>query len=242
MLSSWHSRVGRVTLHAMTRRLWMGLALAMLTLVWTRPAQAKPPKKPLPAVGLSVAVAHVDGKPVVSKAWAAEQVAEAIRLLDPHGVHVREVKRRRLPARMARLESREDRDRLARYVERRVVNVFFVKKLKDVDRKNRWIQGVRWRERRNLKNDWVIVASNATPTTLAHELGHFFGNGHSRVREQHHVVRAHRSQRGGVRRPSRAQDATQLTLAAARQAALRHCTSAPRPQSAIGGRAPRAPC
>ena len=29
----------------------------------------------------------------------------------------------------------------------------------------------------------MIVAASALPSTLAHELGHFFGNGHSKVRD-----------------------------------------------------------
>ena len=41
--------------------------------------------------------------------------------------------------------------------------------------------GVRWRNLRNLNKDYVIITRSALDTTLAHELGHALGNGHSQV-------------------------------------------------------------
>ena len=40
--------------------------------------------------------------------------------------------------------------------------------------------GVHWRTRGSHRVHFVIVAADAWPTTLAHELGHFFGNPHTR--------------------------------------------------------------
>ena len=41
--------------------------------------------------------------------------------------------------------------------------------------------GVHWRPQSDLRKHYVIIAASALPSTLAHELGHFFGNGHSKV-------------------------------------------------------------
>ncbi len=62
-----------------------------------------------------------------------------------------------------------------------MINAFVVESLRDVDDPKIMRMGVRWRQRRNVSKDYVIVAASALPTTLCHELGHYLGNGHSRV-------------------------------------------------------------
>ena len=55
---------------------------------------------------------------------------------------------------------------------------------RDVDEPERYRQGVHWRPRGEAypeRAHFVIVSSIAGPTVLAHELGHYFGNGHSDV-------------------------------------------------------------
>jgi hypothetical protein len=175
----------------MTRRgLCLVLALASLGLSAElgAPPQPKPqpqpkPKAPpkLPTLPLSIAVAEIDGAAVVSDEWLKRQVSEAQRLLGPHGVFVDVARRRKLPAKQAQLETAVDRDSLAEHVEKQVINVFIVKSLRDVDDPRLMRQGVRWRLRRDLSKDYIIVSARAMPTTLCHELGHYFGNGHSRV-------------------------------------------------------------
>ncbi len=144
-----------------------------------QPATKKPAQ--LPAMPLSIAVAEQHGKPVVKCPWLRRQVAEAERLLSAQRVHVKVVKRRRLPARYVALEKAKDRDALVKHLERKVINVFVVRTLRDVHDPRYLIQGVRWRNLRNLRKDYIIVAASASPTTLAHELGHYFGNPHSYV-------------------------------------------------------------
>jgi hypothetical protein len=99
----------------------------------------------------------------------------------PHGVSVATFRQRSIEAKHAQLETAEDRDALADLLESRVINVFIVASLRDVDDPTRLRGGVRWRLRRNVSKDYVIVAAGAFASTLAHELGHFFGNGHSQV-------------------------------------------------------------
>ncbi len=164
------------------RAFWIGASLcAWLTLssgVSAQPHQGPPQ---LPSLPLSIAVAEVDGAPVVTDRWLKRQVSEAQRLLGPQGVSVAQADRRKLPAHQAKLETAKDRDALAEHVAPQVINVFIVKSLRDVDDPRLMRQGVRWRLRRNLRKDYVIVSAAAMATTLCHELGHYFGNGHSFV-------------------------------------------------------------
>src|SRR5690606_10281460 len=64
------------------------------------------------------------------------------------------------------------------------IDWFVVSSLRDVDDPSRYRQGVHWRPRGVGAPDgahFVITSSIAGPTVLAHELGHYFGNGHTDV-------------------------------------------------------------
>jgi hypothetical protein len=162
---------------AVTRRSLLGLAATSVlvgTDAWAKKDQVSP-------LALNIAVAEIDGTPVVSKDWVSRQVAESQRLMKPHRLSVGLVRRRELIEELARLETAEDRDALAAHLEPRAINAFIVKRLRDVDDPDRFIRGVRWRLRRDLRKDYVIVSAIAGPLTLCHELGHFLGNGHSYV-------------------------------------------------------------
>lgn len=159
--------------------------LALLGLVlWPAAALAQPQPKTqpqLPPLPLSIAVATVDGQPVVSDKWVQQRVAEAERLMSPYGVHVAAVETRALEPQLATLDSAADRDALAAQLQPKVINVFVVDSLRDIDDRRFFIWGVRWRLRRNLSQSYVIIAKSAGSLTLAHELGHHLGNGHSSV-------------------------------------------------------------
>jgi hypothetical protein len=88
----------------------------------------------------------------------------------------------RCPRAQRKLETRADRDALADAMQPGVANVFVVASLRDVDTPALMRMGVCWRKLSNLAKRYVIVASSAMPTTLAHELGHFLGNGHAYVK------------------------------------------------------------
>jgi len=173
--------LGHIRLVKQLLRLLVVVQIAcVVAVVWPIGASAGPVKQ-LPTLPLSVKVVSVDGKTVVSKEWMKQQVSEANRLMRPHGLTVAVARTKTLPAKLAQLDTPADRDGLARRVDKQQINVFFVKKLRDIHRTKRFIQGVHWRLTRKLSVRYVIIAANATPTTLAHELGHFFGNGHSKV-------------------------------------------------------------
>lgn len=139
------------------------------------------PEAPLPTLALSIAVAAEGGSPVQDDAWIDAQVAEAERLFGPFGVHFRKTVQRPLPSLFARLETRKDRDALDAERTRGVVNVFVVAALRDVDDWRLYRMGVHWRNGATPAHRYVIVTADALSTTLAHELGHYGGLGHSAV-------------------------------------------------------------
>jgi hypothetical protein len=139
-----------------------------------------PREEPIPVLPIAIAVAHVQGKPVWDDAWIDAQIAETERLFGPAGIHIRKASSRALPERFAKLETRSDRDALASELTRGVINVMVVDTLRDVDDPVLYRRGVHWRPQKDLKKHYVIVAREASSTTLAHEIGHFFGNGHAK--------------------------------------------------------------
>ncbi len=136
----------------------------------------------VPPVPISVAVAAVDGVPVKDGAWIEERMAETARLYNPLGIYFRKPEVRPLPERHAALETREDRDALGGLLKKGFVNVFVVATLRDVDDKESLIMGVHWAPAGDLSRHFVILAARASKTTLAHELGHYFGLAH-----KHHI-------------------------------------------------------
>jgi len=149
----------------------------------------KPPDEPIPTLPISIAIAPDDAppadgeapKPVRDDAWIDAQIAAAERLFGAHGIHFARSETRPLDARFTHLETRADRDALARHLAKGMINVFVVGSLRDVDDTTRMRMGVHWRPKAQLSRHYVIVSSTALATTLAHELGHFFGNGHTDV-------------------------------------------------------------
>jgi hypothetical protein len=144
---------------------------------------------PVTTFPLSIAVAAdapapADGSraPAVDDAWLTEQIAVAQSLFTQFGVQFERAKVRALDAKLAHLETRADRDALAAHAEPQVINVFVVASLRDIDDPRRVRRGVHWHARLGTAGaHYVVVVSGAAPSVLAHELGHFFGNPHSKV-------------------------------------------------------------
>lgn len=153
------------------------VALLLVVLVTPRAAEAAPPDVTFP---ISIAVATEDGIPARDDAWIATQIDEANELYAPTGVRFRWTLRREIPSLHARLHTRADRDALAPLVEKNVIDVFVVAALEDVDEPGRYRKGVAWTSKPTNKR-FLILSGEAFPRVLAHELGHFFGNGHTIV-------------------------------------------------------------
>lgn len=158
-------------------------ALALLTFSWPSLAKKAKTPDPLPVFPLSIAIATDGeaGRPVRDEAWIDAQIAEAERLFSVCGVHLKKAATRALDARFAHLETRGDRDALLAETEKGKINVMVVASLRDVDDPSLYRMGVHWRPQSNLRKQYIIVAASALPSTLAHELGHYFGNAHTTV-------------------------------------------------------------
>ncbi len=129
---------------------------------------------------ISIVVAVDNAAPAQSDAWISAQIDDANALYGPLGIRFRWTLRREMSAEHAEMHSRADRDGLAPLVDKNVIDVFIVKALEDVDEPGRYRKGVAWTSKPDGKR-FLIVSAIAPRTVLAHELGHFFGNGHSDV-------------------------------------------------------------
>lgn len=154
-------------------------AFATCLLITYGAKRARAEQEPVLTLNVVVRAVDVDGQRVVDDAWVDAQWAAVDRLYSGFGIRFERSFGDPVPATSARLETKEDRDQLGEYFTDGVVNVFFVKALMDIDEIGRIRMGVCWRT--PSRKRFVAVASNAKPTVLAHELGHFLGNGHSKV-------------------------------------------------------------
>ncbi len=133
--------------------------------------------------GLAVHVAQTSAegapRPVArDEAWIQDQIDAANALFAPNAIDFRWFQAFEMPPERAALETRADRDALGDRLERRVINVFVVSSLRDVDDGKSYRMGVCWQSTRDASRRYVVVAASARPSVLAHELGHFFGLGH----------------------------------------------------------------
>jgi hypothetical protein len=171
-----------------TAALGVAAVIALLAgVMGTRAASAAPVAAPVaaPLAGditfpISIAVAVEDGAPAAGDAWIGTQIDDANELYGPLGVRFRWTLRREISADHAQMHSRGDRDALAPLVEKNVIDVFIVAALEDVDEPGRYRKGVAWTSKPD-GTRFLILSKIAPRTVLAHELGHFFGNGHSDV-------------------------------------------------------------
>ena len=131
------------------------------------------------AVHVAQASADATPRPLVrDEPWIQDQIDAANAMFAPNGIDFRWFQAFEMPPERAALETRGDRDALGDRLERRVINVFVVGSLRDVDDGKSYRMGVCWQSTRDASRRYVIVASSARPSVLAHELGHFFGLGH----------------------------------------------------------------
>src|SRR5271165_7552593 len=137
-----------------------------------------------PIFALNVAVAPgEDGADVRSRAWIDEEVALAEHVFGPLGVHLHVWHQRPLDPRFASIETLPERDALAPLVAAGEINVFVVRSLRDSEVPDLYRRGVTWDSRVAPSRRYIILAADASRSSLAHELGHFFGIfGHSSVK------------------------------------------------------------
>lgn len=128
-------------------------------------------------------VVHADA---LDAAFWAEELRQADLLFAPANVRFVQVGDVRTQDGVGLIDDRDARDRLAQFVEMTRagepsrIHVFVTDRLADVDAPGER-GGVHWRFRRQRNAHYIILSSHTWPTTLAHELGHYFGNPHSRT-------------------------------------------------------------
>lgn len=145
------------------------------------PAKADAVAPVAPPLPLSIAVVTVNGKTARTGVWIDAQVAEAQKIYGRFGVSFRKAEVRRLAPRFAELVTTKDRDALASELKPGVINVFVVASLHDSEDPTMYRMGVHWAPNGNLKKQYVIVSADAGKTTMAHEVGHYFGLQHTDV-------------------------------------------------------------
>jgi hypothetical protein len=127
--------------------------------------------------GIQLHVATDDTGLVVAPHWVAAELAEANRHFAAIDVGFTVVGADALPSTAVHVVTRKDRDAIAvDHLGRTIVDVFLIGKLEDVDDPGAPVHGVTWHAH---ATKYVIVASDAFPRTLTHELGHVFGLPHS---------------------------------------------------------------
>ena len=159
---------------------------ALVVVALARVAHADTPAEMIKGLpGCEAARAHCIGLQLhlvpdaTTAEWLTTQLASANRHFAALDVGFQVVGADALPATATHVESRGDRDELS--IDRlggKVVHVFLVGVLDDVDEPGAIAYGVTW-HRRNDERKYVIVSAQALERTLAHELGHFFGLPHS---------------------------------------------------------------
>jgi len=145
--------------------------LAALGMIGAANAQAPPLVLPI--------VFHVPssgGVPLADEAWLAARVSRANAIFTPHDIAFSLEETAPLPDELRQIETRRDRDRLARHARPGSIDCYLVESLKDVDIPDRYIRGVHWRSRTNRARHYIILSISGGSGVLAHELGHFLGN------------------------------------------------------------------
>lgn len=151
-------------------------ALVALSAAVGLPRAARSQDEPFP---IAVTMAEPSpGEPAATDAWLAERLTLANEVFAPSGVSFVLRERATMGGEHAAMEDRPDRHALADHLVPRSINVFVVASLRDVDDPSLMRQGVHWRPHGRRHLHYVIISAVAGRATLAHELGHFFGNAH----------------------------------------------------------------
>ena len=153
--------------------------LAVLPVAASPLAHGQPEVPAFRTVGIRFIVARQGDAPIADLAWLSERADVANRIYAPAGVSFRVMRADALEPGHEHIVTRQDRNVLGSQVAPDVINVFVVASLADVDVEGRALRGVHWRSRLAPSGHYVILSRICGPTVLAHELGHFYGNGHS---------------------------------------------------------------
>lgn len=116
-----------------------------------------------------------DIAPVVGPRWIDEQLRWANRVFAPTGMRFQVLEVVAMPEKYRDVDTIYARNRLERFVRGGVVNCFVVGRLRDIHDPTQMRRGVHWQVSGVSPKHYVILSKTGPPTTLAHELGHYFG-------------------------------------------------------------------
>ena len=128
-----------------------------------------------PVLPVDVAVTSDESGAVVDRAWIDTEMSVAERIYGPLGFHVRIDHVRSIGTELARIEDPRMRDRFAPLVTPHELQVFIVRSLRDNEQVGVYRGGVTWDSHTTPSRRYIIVATSGSGSTLAHEMGHFFG-------------------------------------------------------------------
>lgn len=128
-----------------------------------------------PVFSVDVAITSDENGPVVDRAWVDREMAVAEHVFGPLGVHLRVEYTRSIGSDLVHIEDPRMRDRFAALVTPHRIPVFIVRSLRDSEEVGVYRGGVTWDSRTTPSRRFVIVSTHSSLSTLAHELGHFFG-------------------------------------------------------------------
>lgn len=169
-------------------RLACGLAVAVLVSSPARAAVDDARTADAFAITLHVATEDVEH----ARAHWERSLAKANTAFGPAGFRFYVAERRDLPQSRATLDNLPERHGLKRRLVRGTINVFVVDVIRDPRpsrsaaraltkmgrRPKRRLSGTHIGTKGNVEDAFLVVSLQSDTTTLAHELGHFFGAGH----------------------------------------------------------------
>ena len=136
-----------------------------------------------PIFPVAVSVTSDESGAVVDRAWIDAEIAAAERVYGALGFHVKIHAVKPLGTELARIEDPRMRDKFAPMVTAHELNVFIVRSLRDNEQVGVYRGGVTWDSHTTPSRRYIILSASAFGSTLAHEMGHFFGlQPHSSVR------------------------------------------------------------
>jgi hypothetical protein len=128
-----------------------------------------------PIFPVAISVTSDENGAVVDRAWIDAEMAAAEKIYGPLGFHVKTHDVKSIGTELARIEDPRMRDRFASMVTQHELNVFIVRSLRDNEQVGVYRGGVTWDSHTTPSRRYIILAASAFGSTLAHEMGHFFG-------------------------------------------------------------------
>ena len=163
------------------RRIQITTAFLVFAIVAPARAASRADANENTSIALVIHIGAPAGAPVVEEAWLRERVEQATTLFAPAGVSFA-IASLTYDADFGDIRTVADRDARAGTATGRPIHIFVAGEVFDKDRSGALIAGVHWRYQgpsaRLRARRYILLGRIARPSTLGHELGHYFGLAH----------------------------------------------------------------